>query len=88
MSAARKFKKYPAQAMEKGWTGKVEIRMLVGANGLIQNVVVKSGSGYEILDNQALKMVRDAKPWTTIPPALKGKEFTVDIPVVFDLQNG
>ena len=40
------------------------------------------------LDNQALKMVRDAKPWTTIPPALKGKEFTVDIPVVFDLQNG
>ena len=24
MSAARKFKKYPAQAMEKGWTGKVE----------------------------------------------------------------
>ena len=88
MSAARKFKRYPSQAMEKGWTGKVEVRMVVGANGLIQNVVIKSGSGYEILDNQALKMVKDAKPWTVIPPGLKGREFTVDIPVVFDLQSG
>jgi len=50
--------------------------------------LVKASSGYEILDNQALDMVKKAKPLTPIPAALRGREFTVDIPVIFDLQAG
>jgi TonB family protein len=49
---------------------------------------VKSSSGYEILDNVAVDMIKKAKPLTPIPAALRGKEFTVDIPVIFDLQTG
>ena len=86
--AARRYKRYPAQAMDKGWQGKVEIRLVVGANGTIQSSLVKASSGYEILDNQALDMVKKAKPLTPIPAALRGREFTVDIPVIFDLQAG
>jgi protein TonB len=86
--AARRYKRYPAQAMDKGWQGKVEIRLVVGANGTIQSSLVKASSGYEILDNQALDMVKKAKPLTQIPAALRGREFTVDIPVIFDLQAG
>jgi protein TonB len=85
---ARRYKRYPAQAMDKGWQGKVEIRLVVGANGAIQASLVKVSSGYEILDNQALDMVKKAKPLTPIPASLRGREFTVDIPVVFDLQAG
>ena len=86
--AARRYKRYPAQAMDKGWQGKVEIRLVVGANGTIQSSLVKASSGYEILDNQALDMVKKAKPLTPIPAALRGREFSVDIPVIFDLQSG
>jgi protein TonB len=85
---ARRYKRYPAQAMDKGWQGRVEIRLVVGANGTIQSSLVKASSGYEILDNQALDMVKKAKPLTPIPAALHGREFTVDIPVIFDLQAG
>ena len=85
---ARRYKRYPAQAMDKGWQGKVEIRLVVGANGTIQSSLIKASSGYEILDNQALDMVKKAKPLTPIPAALRGREFTVDIPVIFDLQAG
>lgn len=88
IGAAKKYKRYPAQAMEKGWQGKVEIRLVIGANGMTQNVLVKTSSGFEILDNQELDMVRKAKPLAPIPAALRGREFTVDVPVIFDLQTG
>jgi protein TonB len=88
IGVARKYKRYPAQAMEKGWTGRVEVRLIIGPNGMIQSALVKSSSGYDILDNQALDMVKKAKPLTPIPPALRGREFTVDVPVIFDLQTG
>ena len=85
---ARRYKRYPAQAMDRGWQGRVEIRLVVGANGAIQSSLIRASSGYEILDNQALDMVNKAKPLTPIPAALRGREFTVDIPVIFDLQAG
>ena len=85
---ARRYKRYPAQAQDKGWHGRVEIRLVVGANGMLQSSLVKASSGHEILDNQALDMVKKAKPLTPIPAALRGREFSVDIPVIFDLQSG
>jgi len=88
IGAARRYKRYPAQAMDKGWQGKVEVRLVVGANGATKSSLVKASSGYEILDNQALDMVKKAKPLAPIPAALRGREFTVDIPVIFDLQAG
>lgn len=85
---ARKYKRYPSQAMERGWTGKVEVRLVIGANGNIASALVKTSSGYDVLDNQALDMIKKAKPVTPIPPALRGREFSIDIPVIFDLQTG
>jgi len=85
---ARRYKRYPAQAMDRGWQGKVEIRLVIGASGTIQSSLITTSSGYEVLDNQALDMVKKAKPLTPIPAALRGREFTVDIPVIFDLQAG
>lgn len=88
LAATRRYRRYPAQAMEKGWQGKVEIRLLIGANGMIQTTTVKTSSGHQILDDTALDMVKKAKPMTQIPTALRGKEFTIDVPVIFDLQSG
>lgn len=88
LGAANRYKRYPAIAMEKGWAGRVEIRIVIGTNGMTQSIAVKTSSGFEILDKTALDMVTKAKPMTPIPPALRGREFTVDIPVIFSLQTG
>ncbi len=86
LGAANRYKRYPAIAMEKGWAGKVEIRIIIGTNGMTQSILVKTSSGFELLDRTAIDMVTKAKPMTPIPPALRGREFTVDIPVIFSLQ--
>ncbi|MFM9970002.1 MAG: energy transducer TonB [Burkholderiales bacterium] len=88
LGAANRYKRYPAIAMEKGWAGKVEVRIVIGTNGMTQSIVVKTSSGFEVLDKTALDMVTKAKPMTPIPPALRGREFTLDIPVIFTLQTG
>ncbi len=33
-------------------------------------------------------MVKRGKPLTPLPAALCGREFTVDVPVIFELQTG
>jgi protein TonB len=89
IDAARRYKRYPAQAMERGWEGRVEIRVVVGANGKIKNALVKRSSRYQILDDQALDMVKRAfDALTQDKPAPRGREFTVDVPVIFELQTG
>lgn len=88
ISAARRYKRYPAQAMQNGWTGRVEIRLVIGANGLIQSAAIKTSTGFSLLDDTALDMIKKAKPLTQIPPALRGREFIIDVPVIFDLSTG
>lgn len=89
IDAARRYKRYPLQAMERGWEGRVEIRVVVGANGTIKSVLVKRSSRYQVLDDQALDMVRRAfDALAQIRPVPRGREFTVDVPVVFELQTG
>ena len=88
IGAAARYKRYPVLALERGWQGKVEIRLVIGPTGIIQSTVVNASSGHEILDDQALDMVRRAKPLAPVPAPLRGREFSVDIPVIFDLQSG
>lgn len=90
IAAASRSKTYPRGAMEKGWHGKVEVRVIVSPFGNFRSVTVKTSSGHQILDNEALKIVRGAQRARdlTVPDALRGKEFTVDVPVIFDLQTG
>jgi protein TonB len=87
IAAAKRYKRYPRVAMDNNWEGKVEVRMVIGANGMISVLSVRTSAGHEILDQQALDMIKKAKPLTPIPSALRGKEFTVDIPVIFSLKD-
>jgi len=88
IDAAKRYKRYPVRAMERGWQGRVEIRVVIGTDGMIRRTLVKTSSNYRILDDQALDMVKRGKSLTQIPPALRGREFTVDVPVIFELQTG
>ena len=89
IDAAKRYKRYPVQAMERGWEGRVEIRVVVDAKGSIKSALVKSSSKYQVLDDQALEMVKKAfNALAQVRPAPLGREFTMDVPVVFELQTG
>ena len=87
IAAAGQYKRYPAIAMEKGWQGRVEVRMVIGANGMLAGVSIKASSGHAILDNQAMDMLRKGKTTVQIPASLRGREFSLDVPVIFTLDN-
>ena len=87
ISAAKRYKRYPRLALDNNWEGQAEVRMVIGADGNIASIGVRSHSGFEVLDQQALEMIRKAKPLAPIPPGLRGRVFTIDVPVVFSLKE-
>ena len=87
ITAARRYKQYPRVAIDNNWEGRVDVRLAIDANGGIASLSIKTSSGYKILDQQALQMIRKAKPSATIPPALRGRSFTLDLPVLFSLKE-
>jgi protein TonB len=84
---AKKFKTYPRVARDNNWEGKVVIRVAVKANGINATYSVLESSGHEVLDKQALEMVTRGRGRAQIPPALRGKEFTFDIPVFYEMKE-
>lgn len=88
MQVASTLKTYPRIAQENNWQGRVELRLTVGAGGGITSLAVKSGTGYAVLDQHALDMLRRAQPKTPLPAGLRGREFTLEVPVVFGLKDG
>ncbi len=87
IAQAKRYRRYPRMALDNDWRGKVDVRMVVGANGTLASLSVGRGSGHAVLDRQALEMIRKAKPLAPIPAALRGREFTLDIPVIFALRE-
>jgi protein TonB len=64
---------YPPQARENNWEGDVLLGVVVRANGSVA-VSVKRGSSFDVLDEKALAVVRQAAQEVPVPPALRGRE--------------
>lgn len=84
---ARRFKRYPAQALASNWTGTVEIRLDIGGDGQPKAPLVLHSSGYAVLDRAALVMIEEGARHASLPVELRGKAFSVVLPVVFDLTD-
>jgi protein TonB len=85
--AARRFKRYPPQAMAAGWAGTSEVRLEVGGDGRPRPATVGRSSGHESLDRAALSMVDAGALRARTPESLRGKAFAVVLPVVFNLDD-
>jgi len=87
IGAAKRYKRYPRVAVDNNWEGGVVVRMVIGADGLIASASVKTGSGHEVLDSQALEMFKRAKALVPIPSALRGKELSLDLRAIYNLMD-
>lgn len=81
---ARRHKRYPARAIEAGWEGTAELRVTVTVRAAPTVHLLRS-SGHAALDAAALDMLGNAIPATALPASLKDREFSVDLPIVFEL---
>jgi protein TonB len=85
--AARRFKRYPPLARERGWEGRVEVAVSVSAWQPAPQSSLVHSSGHASLDEQALSMIEKASASTMLPESLKGREFRVLLPIEFTLDD-
>ncbi|MBS1137885.1 MAG: TonB family protein [Proteobacteria bacterium] len=77
---------YPRIARQRGWQGLVKMRVQFLPGGQVGQVSILSSSGFPVLDETALDMVRTAD-LPRAPDRLRSREFTVDVPVLFRLRG-
>jgi protein TonB len=87
IGSAKRHRLYPEHAIERGWQGRVTVRLAFGADGALAAALVSRSSGHGPLDRQAVEMLRKAAALTPLPPALRSREFAVEVPVLFELRG-
>lgn len=85
-NAIAKYKQYPKIAQMRGWQGTVIADLEIDSKGSVVSVKIKKSSTYEVLDNEALEMIKKASPFPAPPESLRGKNFNVLVPISFKLE--
>lgn len=80
---SRRFKRYPPEALEQRWSGTAQVSVAMAADGRPESVRLVTSSGHEALDAAALEMIHKAALNAMVPPSLRGRSFTVPLPVEF-----
>ena len=86
-TAAKRFKRYPALARERGWEGTVDVA--INGNSLLPEpeIVLLRSSGHTLLDEQALAMMTQAVRATNLPEGMRGRNFRVQQTMEFSLKD-
>ena len=72
---------YPIVARKRGWTGKVIVSLFVNMDGNVEGLKVLEGSGFDILDRNALETIKKVCP---LPKPYAKAELIV--PIVYKLE--
>jgi periplasmic protein TonB len=84
--AIAQHKQYPRVAQMRGWQGETIIDLKLDRNGGVLATRIDRSSGFEVLDKQALEMVKKAAPFPAPPEILKSDVFNIQVPVSFKLE--
>jgi len=79
------FKRYPRIAQRRGWEGELTLEVRLDKLANILNISIYNKSNYEVLDQEAIKMIERSKP-LPMPTNLTSETFTVFIPIKFGLR--
>lgn len=71
---------YPPIARKMGWTGRVMVTFIIYENGRVKNIEIIDGSGFAILDKNAIAAIKKASPFPEPPVEAK-----IIVPIVYML---
>ena len=61
---------YPLEAQKNQWEGRLNLMFVVEADGTVSDIILIHSSGYEILDEAAIKAITFASPFNPIPESI------------------
>lgn len=75
--------KYPESAIKAKQQGKAVVGFVVGKDGTVSDVYIVKSTGYDVLDNEAMRVVKSMPAWE--PGKQKGKPVDVKyfVPITF-----
>jgi periplasmic protein TonB len=79
-------KTYPPLARERKQQGKAFLSFKLDRDGKILELSIENSSGYKILDQAAIKAIKEAAPFPTIPVSLNKNYASLKIPISFILR--
>lgn len=85
IQAALGYKRYPPLARERGWEGTVELVVVLLPRHPAPVLQVSRGSGFALLDEQALEMLSRAARRLPVPEALQASRARFVVPIRFQL---
>lgn len=80
LSAIEKAKTYPFIARKKKLEGTVVAEFMININGFPERIIIKKSSGYEILDDAAMNIIKKAAP-------LPKTDRNIEVPITFSLKE-
>lgn len=79
---------YPAEARRKKIYGSLRLMVAVRADGSVQEVRVLKSSGYQVLDQAAIEIVRIAAPFAPFPPDIRQDTDILEIIRTWQFEKG
>jgi protein TonB len=80
-------KRYPEEARMHRWQGVAMLYFSMDRDGKVLSADIKQGSGYPVLDAEALALIQRAQPLPKPPAEVKGDPVQLVVPVEFFLKN-
>lgn len=77
-NAIERVKTYPVMARRRGMEGTVHVSFIINPDGRPHDIMVMKSSGFNILDNATVKVVKKAAPYPLI-------ESRIEVPVAYRL---
>ena len=79
-------KRYPKRARRKRYQGRVVFHLTLNHEGAVLSSGLAESSGHELLDREALKMIRRAQPFPAFHETMSKSELEMLVPISFVLQ--
>lgn len=70
---------YPQASVRYGMYGDLRMLVVIRSDGSLEDIQILSSSGYAVLDEAAIKIVRMAAPYSPFPPELKATTDKLEI---------
>lgn len=85
-SRIEQLKRYPSLARLNRWEGKVVVRAVIKETGDVTDLRIAQSSGYDILDQDALEILKQAAP-LQLKQSLGQPQIVVHIPISYKLNQ-
>jgi len=76
---------YPPSAKDAGFQGTVRLSLHLSYKGDLLDVLVKDSSGYKIIDDNAITVVKGISSYPPFPSSIVSKDLWIDIPIEYRL---